>query len=118
MGRRNSDQRFLHRFCLLLIPSRNCMNGIGGILSNHGNAPNGQPYLLQDVNVNGNTITQATGMAAGIVEGTGFDNSVYTIWNNQFAPNTFQLTNPTEEYFFWMGQPTTLSGWIATVPAL
>jgi len=90
----------------------NCMDGIGGILQNRGNGPNGQPYTLQNVNVNSNWITQNTGMATGIVvEGTGFDNSVYTSWNNQFQYNTFNLANPAGAYFAWMGQPMTFSAW-------
>jgi hypothetical protein len=90
----------------------NCMDGIAGILSNRGNGPNGQPYTLQNVNVNSNWITQNSGMAAGIaVEGTGFDNSVYTSWNNQFQYNTFNLDNPSAPYFYWMGQPLTFSAW-------
>ena len=83
----------------------NCMNGIGGILANRGNAPNWQPYLLKNVKVTGNTIHQATGMAAGIVvEGTGFDNSVYTSWNNTFQGNIYTLANPAGDYFYWLGE--------------
>ena len=90
----------------------NCMNGIGGLLSNQGNAPNGQPYLLQNLTVSGNTITQGTGIAAGIVaQGTGFDNSVYTSWNNTFQSNTFNLANPLGIYFDWLGEPLTLAAW-------
>jgi len=89
----------------------NCMNGIGGILANRGNAPNGQPYSLQNDEVNNNTITQDTGMAAGIVEESGFENSVYTSWNNHFLSNTFILANPAGDYFYWLGQPMTLASW-------
>jgi hypothetical protein len=90
----------------------NSMNGIVGILANRGNAPNGQPYSLQNVNVNSNRITQNTGFAAGIaVEGSGFDNSVYTSWNNQFQFNTFILANPTGVCIYWMNQPMTFSAW-------
>jgi len=80
----------------------NCMNGIGGILAHRGNRPNGQPYLLQNVDVNSNTITQGTGLAAGIVvEGTGWDNSVYTTWNNSFLYNTYNLADPTTGDYFY-----------------
>jgi hypothetical protein len=96
----------------------NCMNGIGGILSRRGNAPDGQPYLLQNVNVNSNTITQATGWATGIViEGSGFDNSVYTSWNNHFQYNTFDLANPNYDYIYWMNQLLTFSEWAAVLSA-
>ncbi len=88
------------------------MNGIVGILANRGDGPNGQPYLLQNVNVNSNHITQNTGFAVGIaVEGSGFDNSVYTSWNNEFQSNTFTLTNPTGDYIYWMNEPMTLAAW-------
>jgi parallel beta-helix repeat protein len=88
----------------------NSMNGIAGLLSSRGNAPNGQPYTLQNIDVNSNWVTQNTGIAAGIaIEGTGFDNSVYTSWNNQFWYNTFYLSNPSGDYFYWMGGPITLA---------
>jgi len=90
----------------------NCMNGIGAIMNNRGNNPNGQPYLLQNLDAIGNTITQTTGTAAGIVLGTGYDNSVYTSWNNHFQNNTFNLAQAaTYDYFFWMNQAWTLSTW-------
>jgi parallel beta-helix repeat protein len=90
----------------------NCMNGIGGIMDSRGNNPNGQPYLLQDLNVINNSITQTTGYAAGIVVGGGYDNSVYTSWNNHFQNNTFNLAQPaTYGYFFWLNQPWTLATW-------
>jgi rhodanese-related sulfurtransferase len=90
----------------------NCMNGIGGILQNRGNGPDGQPYLLQNLSVTGNTVTQTTGIAAGIVMGAGFDNSVYTSWNNHFENNTFNLALPaTYDYFFWLNEPWTLASW-------
>ncbi len=94
----------------------NCMDGIGGILVSRGNGPNGTPYTLQSVNVNSNWVTQNTGMAAGIViEGSGYDNSVYTSWNNQFQPNTWILGNPSTTYFYWMGYPMTLSEFYSAV---
>jgi hypothetical protein len=90
----------------------NCINGVAGILSNRGNGPNGQPYSLQNLTVTSNTIYQTTGMAAGIVaEGSGFDNSVYTSWNNTFVNNTYNLGNPSGADFYWMGQPMTLATW-------
>ncbi len=88
----------------------NCMNGIGAILAQRGNSPNGMPYILQNVDVNSNTITQNTGLAAGIVlEGSGYDNSVYTSWNNVFKYNNYTLTNPNGLYFYWMDQQLTFN---------
>ena len=43
----------------------NCMNGIVGVIVSRGDAPNGQPYGLQNVSVEGNTITQDNGTADG-----------------------------------------------------
>lgn len=84
----------------------NCMNE--AILANRGLGPNGQPYLVQNLDVHDNTITQVTGTAAGIVKTSGFDNSVYTSWNNHFQDNRFILTYPaTYDYFFWLGEPMT-----------
>ncbi len=88
----------------------NCMDGIGGVLANRGNDPSGQPYLLENVSVFNNTITQGSGIAAGIVvEGNGFDNSVYTSWNNLFQSNNYVLANPAGNYFYWLGGPKTLN---------
>jgi len=84
------------------------MNGIAGILASRGYAPNGQLYSLQNVNVNSNWITQSTGIA---VEGSGFDNSVYTSWNNHFQYNTFTLANPSGDYICWLNEPMTFSAW-------
>ena len=90
----------------------NCMNGIGGIMTNRGDNPNGQAYLLQNLDAINNTVTQATGVAAGIVVGGGYDNSVYTSWNNHFQNNTFNLSQPASyDYFFWLNQPWTLATW-------
>jgi hypothetical protein len=93
-----------------------CMDGIGGILANRGSAPDGQPYRLENVSVSSNTITQATGMAGGIViEGSGFDNSVFTSWNNVFTNNTFNLSTPGANYFYWLGKPMGLVSWLAAL---
>ena len=95
----------------------NCMNGIVGIMQSRGNGPNGQPYLLQSVDVNSNTITQSTGIAAGIVVASGYGNSVYTSWNNTFQPNTYVLANPSGAYFYWMGETLTLNSFTSMLVA-
>jgi hypothetical protein len=89
-----------------------CMNGIGGVLVSRGTGPSGLPYLIQNLNVHDNRITQITGMAEGILTGSGFDNSVYTTWNNHFQNDTYYLTSPaTYYYFFWLQQRWTLETW-------
>lgn len=96
-----------------------CMNGIVGILANRGNAPNGQPYLLQNIDATSNKVTQSSGMAAGIaIEGTGFDNSVFTSWNNNFQNNTYVLSTPGANYFYWLGVPVPLTRFTAELAAL
>ena len=92
----------------------NCMNGIVGVIENHGDAPNGQPYELENTSAEGNTITQATGTAAGVViVGTGITNSVFTSMNNVFKGNTYNLAVSGGNYFYWMGEPMTLTSFVA-----
>jgi hypothetical protein len=87
----------------------NCVNGIGEIMQNRGNGPNGQPYTLENVVVSNNTVTQDTGLAAGIVFGSGYNDSVYTSYGNTFSSNRWYLTNPSGLYFLWMGEPIALA---------
>ena len=92
----------------------NCMNGIAGVMESRGDAPNGQPYELQNVSVEGNTITQATGTAAGIViDGSGISNAVFTSMNNVFLDNTYILGTAGGDYLYWMGEPMTLASFLA-----
>ena len=93
-----------------------CMNGIVGIIASRGDAPNGHPYQLQNLSVEGNTITQATGTAAGIAINGGITtNAVYTTMNNIFKDNTYVLANPGGDYFYWLGEPMTLAAWAGTL---
>ncbi|MGO8814046.1 MAG: right-handed parallel beta-helix repeat-containing protein [Terriglobia bacterium] len=90
----------------------NCMNGIVGLIQSRGDAPNGQPYELENMSVDSNTVTQSNGAAAGIaIDGSGPTNAVYTSMNNTFQGNTFNLG--TGGYLYWMGGPTTLSRFLA-----
>lgn len=92
----------------------NCMNGIVGLIESRGEGPNGQPYELQNVSVEGNTITQATGTAAGIaIDGSGVGNAVYTSMNNIFLDNTYRLGVAGGDYLYWMGEPMTLTSFLA-----
>jgi len=90
----------------------NCMNGITARYDSRGDGPDGLPYILQNLNVHDNAITQTTGMACALVKGASFDNSVYTSYNNHFQNNTFYLAYPlTYKYFFWMGEAWTEALW-------
>lgn len=91
----------------------NCMNGIVGLASNRGDGPNGQPYVLENLSVEANTITQSTGTAAGIgIDGSGVSNAVYTSMNNVFKDNTYNLSNPGADQLYWMGGALTLASFL------
>jgi hypothetical protein len=88
-----------------------CMNGIGGIQADRGTGAYG-PYLIQNLNVYGNTITQVNGTAEGIVKASDYDDSVYTSWNNHFQNETYYLSYPlTQNYFYWLDAYHTLAWW-------
>lgn len=89
-----------------------CVNGIGGTQADRGvDSKTGLPYTLKNLNVHNNTITQQTGFAAGIVVGSGFDSSVYTLWGNHFVNNTFNLSDPTRSCFYWLLETWTFAQW-------
>jgi hypothetical protein len=92
----------------------NCMNGIVGIIANRGDSPSGQPYLLQNLYVNSNTINQVSGTAAGIAtSGSGMSDAVFTSMNNAFSGNTYNLSTAGGNYFYWMQEPIGLAGFVA-----
>jgi len=94
----------------------NCMNGIVGVIANRGDAPDGQRYILQNLSVEGNSITQTTGTAADIaIDGGAISNTVYTNMNNIFTDNTYVLASPAGNYFYWLGEPMTLAAWAGTL---
>ena len=88
-----------------------CMNAIGGVQGNRGTGPYG-PHLIQNLSVQDNTITQVNGTAEGIVKASNFDDSIYTSWNNHLQNDTFTLTYPTMNYFYWLDGYHTLPWWI------
>lgn len=87
-----------------------CMNGIVGLQS-HRESRSGQPYLLRDLNVHNNVITQNTGIAAGILASPLFGERVFESWNNRFVKNTFHLSDENGKYFDWVGGLKTLAQW-------
>ena len=91
----------------------NCMNGIVGIISSHGDAANGQPYVLENLSVQGNTITQTSGTVAGIGIDGSLSDAVYTSMNNIFLNNTYNVPSLTGDYWYWMGEPMTLDSFLA-----
>ncbi len=89
-----------------------CMNAIGGIQADRGNAPDGTPYDLMNVYVHDNIVTQQVNYAEGIVKASTFDDSVFTSWGNHFQNDTFYLSYPSQPYFLWLDQKWTLDQWI------
>ena len=88
-----------------------CMNAIGGIQADRGTGAYG-PYLVQNLSVHDNTIYQVNGTAEGIVKASDYDDSVYTSWNNHFQNDTYYLTYPTtQNYFYWLDAYHTLAWW-------
>lgn len=91
---------------------RDCMNGIGGAQADRGTDPKtGLPYELKNFYVHNNSITQQEGYASGIMKANLFDGSVYTLWGNHFKDNTYNLSDPSYLYFYWLGQKWTYAQW-------
>ncbi len=89
----------------------NCMNGIGGIETPRGVGPDGQPYRIYGLDDHDNTITQTANFASGIVRSSTLDNSVYSSWDNHFQNDTYNLSDLSHAYFFWLNEAWTLATW-------
>jgi len=90
---------------------RGCMNGIVGTQPHREASRRGTPYLLCDLYVHDNTITQNQGIAAGIVSSAAFGSAVFDSWNNRFTNNQFHLANPRAKYFAWDGSALSYQDW-------
>ena len=88
-----------------------CMNGIIGLQPDRKRQAGGG-YFLRNLYVHNNIVTQKTGIAAGIMKSSSFDDSVFTSWNNRFTDNTFHLGSQSGKYFEWMDAAQTLSAWL------
>ena len=86
----------------------NCMNGIVGTQPRREPSSKGTPYLLKNLYVHDNVITQSQGIAAGIVRAGGLDNAVFVSRNNRFVNNQFHLVHPSAKYFEWEANTTGL----------
>ena len=93
----------------------NCMNGITAIQTNRGSSRrSGKPYLLQNLFVHDNTITQTQGSAAGIAkDSTYFDDSIFTRRGNRFQDNIYKLADPKGKYYSWTGASRSKEEWQA-----
>jgi hypothetical protein len=88
----------------------NCMNGISAIYADRGNGPKG-PYVLENIDVHDNTITQVNGSAVGIAKANVFGDSVYTSMGNHAQNNIFNLAYPTGHCFYWIDGYWNLEQW-------
>ncbi len=88
----------------------NCMNGIVGLQPNR-QGKNGNAYLLRNIYVHDNIVTQSQGIAAGIIRSDRLDNSVFTSAGNRFSNNTFHLADPSAKCFAWMNSTLALQDW-------
>ena len=91
----------------------NCMNGIVGTQPKREPSRRGTPYLLENLNVHDNTITQRQGVAAGIVRSGLLSDAVFDRRNNRFANNYFHLADPSAKYFAWKGTMVSYREWKA-----
>ncbi len=94
---------------------RDCMNGIVGLQPNRELSHQGTPYLLRNLNVHDNDITQSQGIAAGILRSGLLSDDVFSAWNNRFESNRFHLGDPQAKYFAWKGSTWPLAAWKAQV---
>ena len=91
----------------------NCMNGIVGTQPQRELSHKGTPYLLQNLNVHDNSITQNHGVAAGVVRSGLLGDEVFASRNNRFVNNQFHLANSRAKYFAWKGTQLSYSEWKA-----
>jgi len=91
----------------------NCMNGIVGTQPNRELSHKGTPYLLQNLNVHDNSITQSHGVAAGVVRSGLLGDEVFASRNNRFANNQFHLANSSAKYFAWKDARLSYNEWKA-----
>jgi parallel beta-helix repeat protein len=66
-------------------------NGIVGLQQNRGNGSNGLPYLVQNLYVHDNTVTQRNGGYAGAAMQDDGETLIFTSRNNRWVHNTYYL---------------------------
>jgi hypothetical protein len=91
----------------------NCMNGIVGTQPQRELSHKGTPYLLQNLNVHDNSITQSQGVAAGVVRSGLLGDDVFASQNNRFVNNQFHLADSSAKYFTWKGTRLSYGEWKA-----
>ena len=93
----------------------NCMNGIVGTQPQRELSHKGTPYLLQNLDVHDNSITQSQGVAAGIVKSGLLGDETFESRNNRFINNQFHLADSSAKYFAWKGSRLSYGEWKAEV---
>ena len=94
----------------------NCMNGIVALQTDRGGSKQrGTPYIVRNLYVHDNVITQNQGIAAGIMRSGSTGDAVYNQWNNRFANNQFHLADEHAKAFAWRGTTISHDEWTATV---
>jgi parallel beta-helix repeat protein len=78
-------------------------NGIVGLQQNRGNGSNGQPYLVKNLYVHDNTVTQRKGGYAGAAMQDVGDNAIFTSRNNRWVQNTYNLGTNGTPYEWYNG---------------
>jgi parallel beta-helix repeat protein len=90
----------------------NCMNGIVGLQDERGNSKvRGSKYLLRNLHVHDNEITQAQGVAAALVAKPSFGNAPFSGSNNRFEHNTYHLADSKCKCFDWAGKRVSKDEW-------
>ena len=92
-----------------------CMNGIVGTQPQRELSHRGTPYLLQNLNVHDNSITQSQGVAAGIVRSGLLGDDVFESRNNRFIDNQFHLADSSAKFFAWKGTRLSYGEWKAEI---
>jgi hypothetical protein len=90
----------------------NCATGILAIQTDRGVSDwTKRTYVLKNLNVHDNVITQKSGIAAGIDASPGFMPAAFTDWNNRFQNNTYRFAELTGMHFEWMRSPRSIEEW-------
>ena len=90
---------------------QNSMNGIGGNQTARDDSLG--THDLTNLSVHDNSITQGTGVAAGIISNTNplYYPKVFTTWNNHFDNNTYCLSTPAGDHYDWKLDTVPASTW-------
>lgn len=90
----------------------NCMNGIVILQDERGSSKfRGTKYLVHDLYVHDNEITQSQGVAAAFVAKPSFGSAPFSASNNRFEHNTYRLSDPKCKCYNWAGKNLSKDEW-------